>query len=119
MPVLDPIAVSRSACGVGLGEVPATRAAVLVHAGDFATMGETYRTFGVWVAHHAEPSGSASASGNAWRSGTRRMSLRCTPKSRGQSRPGEYAVRCFGSGVGVSGRTGGRAGNPFLEVAGA
>ena len=57
VPILEPIAVPRSADRVGLGEVPATRAAVLVHAGDFATMGETYRALGAWVAHHAEPSG--------------------------------------------------------------
>jgi DNA-binding transcriptional MerR regulator len=57
VPIVEPIAVPRSAHAVGLGEVPASRAAVLVHAGDFGTMGETYRRLGAWVAHHAEPSG--------------------------------------------------------------
>ncbi|MBV8715442.1 MAG: MerR family transcriptional regulator [Chloroflexi bacterium] len=57
VPVAEPIAVPRSAGGVRLSEVPAVKAAVLVHAGDYATMGDTYRTLGAWVARHAEPSG--------------------------------------------------------------
>lgn len=57
VPIAEPIAVPRSALGVLLREVPATRAAVLVHAGDFESMGDTYRTLGAWVARHAEPSG--------------------------------------------------------------
>lgn len=35
------------------GEVPAARVAVLVHAGPYDTVGETYRQLGAWVAHHA------------------------------------------------------------------
>jgi len=30
---------------------------VLVHAGDYASMADTYRTLGPWVARHAAPSG--------------------------------------------------------------
>jgi DNA-binding transcriptional MerR regulator len=57
VPIREPIAVPRSAHGVTLGEVPAVKAAVLVHAGDYASMGDTYRTLGAWVARHGEPSG--------------------------------------------------------------
>ncbi len=37
------------------GEVPPARVAVLAHAGGYATLPETYRRLGAWVAHHAEP----------------------------------------------------------------
>jgi DNA-binding transcriptional MerR regulator len=57
VPLTEPIAIPRSARGVSLGEVPAAQVAVLVHAGDYATLNETYRTLGAWVARHAEPSG--------------------------------------------------------------
>jgi DNA-binding transcriptional MerR regulator len=57
IPVLQPIAVPRSHHEVALGEVPAARVAVLVHAGDYDSMGETYRALGAWVSRHAEPSG--------------------------------------------------------------
>jgi len=57
LPISQPIAVPRSARDISLGEVPATRAAVLVHAGDYAAMVDTYRTLAAWVARHAEPSG--------------------------------------------------------------
>jgi DNA-binding transcriptional MerR regulator len=57
VPIREPIAVPRSARGVRLGEVPAVDTAVLVHLGDYATMSDTYRTLGAWVARHAEPSG--------------------------------------------------------------
>ena len=40
-----------------VGEVPATRVAVLVHTGDYDTIGDTYRTLGAWVARHAEHAG--------------------------------------------------------------
>lgn len=42
---------------VGLGEVPAGPVAVLVHAGAYDTIGDTYRTLGAWVARHARPAG--------------------------------------------------------------
>ena len=57
VPIAEPIALPRSARGVSLGELPAVQAAVLVHAGDYASMADTYRTLGAWVAGHAEPSG--------------------------------------------------------------
>jgi DNA-binding transcriptional MerR regulator len=57
VPIAEPIAVPRSARDVRLSEAPAVKAAVLVHAGDYASMGDTYRTLGAWVARHAEPSG--------------------------------------------------------------
>jgi DNA-binding transcriptional MerR regulator len=40
-----------------LGEVPAARVAVLVHAGDYTSMPDTYRTLGAWVARNAAHSG--------------------------------------------------------------
>ena len=40
-----------------VGEVPAARVAVLVHTGDYDTIGDTYRTLGAWVARHAEHAG--------------------------------------------------------------
>ena len=57
VPIVEPIAIPRSALGVSLGEVPATQVAVLVHAGDYAGLVDTYRTLGAWVARHTEPSG--------------------------------------------------------------
>ena len=57
VPIAEPIVLPRSAREVALGELPAVQAAVLVHAGDYASMADTYRTLGAWVAGHAEPSG--------------------------------------------------------------
>ena len=57
VPIAEPIALPRSVRGVALGELPSVEAAVLVHAGDYASMADTYRTLGAWVAGHAEPSG--------------------------------------------------------------
>jgi DNA-binding transcriptional MerR regulator len=57
VPIAEPIALPRSARAVSLGELPAVQAAVLVHAGDYASMADTYRTLGAWVAGQAEPSG--------------------------------------------------------------
>jgi DNA-binding transcriptional MerR regulator len=56
-PIGSPIAIPRSEHEVVLAEVPAARTAVLVHSGDYATMVDTYRTLGAWVARHAAPSG--------------------------------------------------------------
>jgi effector-binding domain-containing protein len=39
--------------GVVAGEVAAAQVAVLVHAGSYDSIGETYRRLGAWVAHHA------------------------------------------------------------------
>jgi DNA-binding transcriptional MerR regulator len=57
VPIAQPIAIPRHEREVSLGEVPAARVAVLVHAGDYESIGDTYRTLGAWVARHAEPSG--------------------------------------------------------------
>jgi DNA-binding transcriptional MerR regulator len=43
--------------GVALGEIPAARTAVLVHAGSYDEIGDTYRALGAWVGRHADPSG--------------------------------------------------------------
>ena len=52
LPIPGPVAVPRSS-GVVLSEVPATRVAVLVHAGSYDTISDTYRRLGSWVAEHA------------------------------------------------------------------
>lgn len=57
LPISQPITIPRSEHDISLGELPAVRVAVLVHAGDYAAMLDTYRTLGAWVARHAEPSG--------------------------------------------------------------
>ncbi|HEY1295926.1 MAG TPA: MerR family transcriptional regulator [Chloroflexota bacterium] len=57
VPIAAPIAIPRADRNVVLGEVPAARTAVLVHAGDYESMADTYRTLGAWVARHAAPSG--------------------------------------------------------------
>ena len=41
--------------GVVNSEVPAARVAVLVHAGGYDTIADTYRSLGAWVAEHADP----------------------------------------------------------------
>jgi DNA-binding transcriptional MerR regulator len=43
------------AAGVRIGELPATDVAVVVHHGSFASMVDTYRSLGAWVAANAEP----------------------------------------------------------------
>jgi DNA-binding transcriptional MerR regulator/effector-binding domain-containing protein len=57
LPVPAPFAVPAGEAEVGFGEVPAARAAVLVHAGSYDDIGDTYRALGAWVARHAEPTG--------------------------------------------------------------
>jgi len=42
---------------ISVGEVPGAWVAVLVHSGDYASVADTYRTLGAWVARNAEPSG--------------------------------------------------------------
>jgi DNA-binding transcriptional MerR regulator len=57
VPVAGPFDVPAGDHDIALGEVPAARVAVLVHAGDYTTMPDTYRTLGAWVARNAVHSG--------------------------------------------------------------
>jgi hypothetical protein len=57
IPVAEPLLVGRNVAGVALGELPERNVAVLVHAGSYETISETYRTLGAWVARHAEHAG--------------------------------------------------------------
>ena len=57
IPIAEPLPVSRREHDVSIGEVPAARVAVLVHAGDYDSIGDTYRTLGAWVARNAEHAG--------------------------------------------------------------
>ena len=51
------VALPRSERTLVLGAVPAAQIAVLVHAGDYASIGDTYRRLGAGVASLAAPSG--------------------------------------------------------------
>ena len=53
--IARPVALPSSADGVVNSEVPAARVAVLVHAGGYDTIADTYRSLGAWVAEHADP----------------------------------------------------------------
>ena len=55
--VPHPVGVPSTERDVGVAEVPGAWVAVLVHPGDYATMADTYRTLGAWVARNGEPSG--------------------------------------------------------------
>jgi DNA-binding transcriptional MerR regulator/effector-binding domain-containing protein len=57
LPVAGAFALPAGEADVGFGEVPAARVAVLVHAGAYDDIGDTYRALGAWVARHAEPTG--------------------------------------------------------------
>ena len=57
LPVDTSVTVPTSERNVTVGEVPATGAAVLVHTGDYDSIGDTYRSLGAWVARHAEHAG--------------------------------------------------------------
>jgi DNA-binding transcriptional MerR regulator len=57
LPIDAAVVVPPNERHVTVGEVPAARAAVLVHTGDYDTIGDTYRTLGAWVARHAEHAG--------------------------------------------------------------
>ena len=57
LPIIAPVARPAGPSGVTLGEVPAARVAVLVHAGPYDTIDAAYRTLGAWVARFAQPSG--------------------------------------------------------------
>lgn len=51
-PIASPVALPAGG-PVVLSELPATRVAVLVHAGSYESITETYRALGAWVAQHA------------------------------------------------------------------
>jgi DNA-binding transcriptional MerR regulator len=55
VPVAAPVPLPDRRGRVHLSEVPAARVAVLVHAGGYDTVGDTYRRLGAWVAHNATP----------------------------------------------------------------
>jgi DNA-binding transcriptional MerR regulator len=57
IPVAAPFVVPSADRGVSLGEVPAARVAVLVHACDYESMADTYRSLGAWVSRHAHNAG--------------------------------------------------------------
>jgi DNA-binding transcriptional MerR regulator len=57
LPVAGPFALPAGELEVGFGEVPAAQVAVLVHAGSYDDIADTYRALGAWVARHAEPTG--------------------------------------------------------------
>jgi DNA-binding transcriptional MerR regulator len=57
IPITEPVGVPASEREIAVGEVPGAWVAVLVHPGDYESMGDTYRTLGAWVARNAEPSG--------------------------------------------------------------
>jgi DNA-binding transcriptional MerR regulator len=55
LPLARPVALPAAGDGVVNSEVPAARVAVLVHAGSYETIADTYRSLGAWVAEHADP----------------------------------------------------------------
>jgi DNA-binding transcriptional MerR regulator len=55
LPVGAPVALPDERGTVRLSELPAARMAVLVHAGSYESLGDTYRRLGAWVAHNAVP----------------------------------------------------------------
>ena len=58
VPISEPFPLPRrERVPVTLGEVPGATVAVLVHAGDYDTIADTYRTLGAWVARHADHAG--------------------------------------------------------------
>jgi DNA-binding transcriptional MerR regulator len=57
VPVAEPPYIPTAERDLSIGEVPAATVAVLVHVGDYDSMGDTYRTLGAWIGRHAEPSG--------------------------------------------------------------
>jgi DNA-binding transcriptional MerR regulator len=54
IPVAEPPFVPASEREISIGEVPSASVAVLVHVGDYASMADTYRTLGAWIARNAE-----------------------------------------------------------------
>jgi DNA-binding transcriptional MerR regulator len=57
VPVAAPLDLVGRDPELGMGELPVLRVAVLVHAGGYDTIGDTYRTLGAWVARHAAHGG--------------------------------------------------------------
>jgi DNA-binding transcriptional MerR regulator len=57
IPIDGPLVVPDREVEVSIGEVPAAQVAVLVHAGDYESISDTYRTLGAWVARNAEHAG--------------------------------------------------------------
>jgi DNA-binding transcriptional MerR regulator len=57
VPVTEPFFIAPASPTLAIGEVPAGWVAVLVHAGDYDTILDTYRVLGAWVARHAEHAG--------------------------------------------------------------
>jgi effector-binding domain-containing protein len=57
VPIAEPVPLPDDRGPVVLGEVPAARVAVIVHAGGYDTIDATYRQLGAWVARHATPAG--------------------------------------------------------------
>lgn len=55
LPVAAPLPLPADRGRVGLSELPAARTAVLVHAGGYDTIADSYRRLGAWVAHNSEP----------------------------------------------------------------
>jgi DNA-binding transcriptional MerR regulator len=55
VPIPEPAALPEDRGPVVVGEVPAARVAVLVHAGGYETIDATYRHLGAWVALNARP----------------------------------------------------------------
>jgi DNA-binding transcriptional MerR regulator len=55
VPIPEAVALPDDRGPVVLGEVPAARVAVLVHAGSYETIDTTYRQLGAWVAVNAQP----------------------------------------------------------------
>jgi DNA-binding transcriptional MerR regulator len=59
VPVGAPVALPDDRGRVVVSEVPAARVAVLVHAGGYESIADSYRTLGAWVAHNATPAAQA------------------------------------------------------------
>jgi DNA-binding transcriptional MerR regulator len=57
VPIAEPFPLPSRERTIALGEVPGAAVAVLVHAGDYDSIGDTYRTLGAWVARHAHHAG--------------------------------------------------------------
>ncbi|MGL5817473.1 MAG: MerR family transcriptional regulator [Phycicoccus sp.] len=57
VPVTGPVVLDDDAIAAGIvnHRSPPTTCAVLTHRGAYATMGDTYRQLGAWVARHARP----------------------------------------------------------------
>ncbi len=55
LPIARPVALPSPSRGVLISEVPAAQVAVLMHAGFYDTIADTYRRLGTWVADNAEP----------------------------------------------------------------